>query len=201
MRTRPIAWSVLLAGAAWAAASAPAGAHTEIAPEKAAAGERVTLTVTVPHGCDGAATNLLRLRIPRGVVDVTAERVPGWEAEVSHDEVVWRGGPLDDGDEGEFPLEVTMPSDVAGGVVRFGAIQGCVDGSEVAWIEVAADGETEDDLEYPAPVVELVGTRGGGAERAPKPNNGGSNSLLPVAAGAAVVLSGATILMKGKRRR
>ena len=67
--------------------------------------------------------------------------------------VRWSGGSLPDAMYADFQLRAVFPE--TPGAVAFPAIQRC-GAAEVAWIEVPAEGQAEDDLELPAPTVTIV---------------------------------------------
>jgi uncharacterized protein YcnI len=147
-----------------------ASAHVTVSPDEAPAEGYATLTFTVPHGCDGAATNSLQVKMPDQVVSATPGVVPGWNIKTKEGklanpvvqegekvtsgvrEVTWSGGPLPDGQLQQFVLSVSFAGK-EGEAAEFKAIQGCVDGSQTAWIqETPASGE---EPEHPAPTVML----------------------------------------------
>jgi uncharacterized protein YcnI len=162
--------------------AAPAFAHTTVTPTEAAADADTELVFSVPHGCDGEPTEALRVQIPDGVVSVKPQVVPDWEIETvvgEYDEpvtlhgqeitegvaeVVWRGGPLDDGHLQEFGMSVKLP-DGEGETLYFPAIQECPGGGEARWIQVPADGEDAEELEEPAPALTLVASSGGHGDK------------------------------------
>ena len=65
----------------------------------------------------------------------------------------WSGGPLPDSQYLDFQMLAVFPE--APGEVYFPVVQRCGD-AEVAWIEIPAEGQTEDDLDHPAPAVTVV---------------------------------------------
>ena len=132
----------------------------------------------MPHGCDGAATDTLEVQIPVGVTSVKPKLMAGWTIETetapvpeasmapdaspaaghSEEEAVitlvrWSGGSLPDSQYADFQLRAVFPE--TPGTVAFPTIQRCGD-AEVAWIEIPAEGQTEDDLELPASTVTVV---------------------------------------------
>lgn len=147
-----------------------ASAHVTVSPEEAPAEGYAMLTLTVPHGCDGAATNSVQVKMPDSVVSATPGVVPGWTIKTTEGklprpseedgeklttgvrEVTWSGGPLPDGQLQQFPLSVAF-SGKEGEAAEFKVIQGCVGGAETAWIQsTPASGE---EPEHPAPTVML----------------------------------------------
>jgi uncharacterized protein YcnI len=163
-------------------AAAPAAAHITIAPGEGPADGYATLQVQVPHGCDGSATKAVRVQIPETVPSVTPQVHPGWEVTTKdgpkdavelHGETVTRGveevvwtatdaDPLPDGRLDLFGMSVKLPAGKAGEAVYFPTVQECVKG-EGAWIQIPQPGESEDDLESPAPAVVLTAAEGHGA--------------------------------------
>jgi uncharacterized protein YcnI len=136
--------------------AAPAWAHVEPTIEEAPAGGYVTFALTVPHGCDGAATTKLEVQMPEGIDEPTPQFIPGWEASVDDSDgvvVTWEGGPLPDHQFLQFGLSVQMP-DTPGETVLFPTIQTCEDGTEVAWTEETPEGGEEP--EHPSPAIAIT---------------------------------------------
>lgn len=150
---------------------ASALAHVTVSPEEAPSEGYAMLTFTVPHGCDGAATNSVQVKMPPQVISATPGVVAGWSIKTvegklprpseMHGEkvtegvrqITWTGGPLPDGQLQQFPLSVALAG-TEGEKAEFKVIQGCVDGSETAWIQTTpASGE---EPEHPAPTVALA---------------------------------------------
>lgn len=163
---------ISLAIAAMAAMLVPgvAMAHVTVSPEEAPSEGYAMLTFTVPHGCDGAATNKVSIQMPDQVISATPGVVAGWSIQTKegklpkpaeqHGEtitegvrqVTWSGGPLADGQLEQFPLSVAL-SGAEGEVAEFKVVQDCVGGDEIAWIQsTPASGE---EPEYPAPMLTL----------------------------------------------
>lgn len=157
--------AVLLAG--------PASAHVTLERPEAPAGSYYKAVLRVPHGCSGAATVAVRVRIPDGAVSVKPQPKPGWMLEIergplaepyeSHGktitdgvrEVRWRGGELPDDQFDEFALLMKLP-DGAGRTLAFATVQDCVGGATQRWIELPADGQSAHDLAHPAPLLRLT---------------------------------------------
>ena len=150
-----------------------ASAHVTAAPNEAVAGSYFTTSFTVPHGCDGAATVAVRIKIPEGVSDVKPQMKPGWQTAVTMrkleapvkdahgnvmtevvDEVAWRGGPLPNAFYDSFGLLMKLPP-TKGAMLYFPTVQECEKGVH-RWIEVPAAGQQWRDLKEPAPFVRLV---------------------------------------------
>lgn len=196
-------------------AAAPAAAHVTIAPGEAPADGYATLQVQVPHGCDGSPTKAVRVQIPESVPSVTPQVHPGWEVTTEdgpkdavelHGETVDSGvkevswtatdaGPLPDERLDVFGMSVKLPAGKAGDPVYFPTVQECVKG-ESGWIQIPQAGESEDDLESPAPAVVLTASEGehghsAAAEEGESDDGDGPSTGLVIAA---LVLSGLGLL-------
>src|SRR5690606_31052936 len=71
----PAAFAAALAGTA----SSGALAHVTLETAEAPAGSTYKAVLRVGHGCDGAATTAIRVRIPEGVIAAKPMPKPGWE--------------------------------------------------------------------------------------------------------------------------
>jgi uncharacterized protein YcnI len=166
------------------ATAGTASAHVGISEDEVAAGATALITFVVPHGCDGSPTTEVRIQIPADITAVTPTINPNWDVtktmetldtpiEGSHgeqitervSEVVYTAKePLLEGYRDVFVLSVPIPDESAGSTLAFPTIQTCEDG-ESAWIEVAAEGQDPEELELPAPTVDVV-------EAIPEPADG-----------------------------
>ncbi len=151
---------VLTAAAASAALLAVGGsawAHIDPDPAQAQAGSRLTVGFTVEHGCTGSPTVRLDMRLPEGVDDPVPEPIEGWDGSVDIVDgdtiVTFDGGPLADDVEGTFSVTMTLPP-TPDATVYFPFVQRCEVG-EIRWIGIPA--EPGDELDEPAPAMELVG--------------------------------------------
>jgi uncharacterized protein YcnI len=152
----------------------PASAHVYFEETEAPAGGYALLTLDVPHGCDESGTTEVAIQLPEGTTSVTPEQIPGWEADVTLEQldepidtgegepiteaptqVTWTatGEPLPHDRLLRFSLSVGMPAGEPGEIAYFPTVQTCEAG-ETAWIE-NWDGEGEEP-ESPSPSVELV---------------------------------------------
>ena len=210
-------------------APSTAAAHVTVSPEESPAEGYETLTFTVPHGCDGAATDSVKVKLPDQVVSATPGVVPGWKIKtlegklanpVVEDgekmtsgvrEVTWTGGPLPDGQLQQFLLSVAFHGE-EGDTAEFKVIQGCEGGAETAWIQsTPASGE---EPEHPAPTVMLTAAEDGGhdhmaaedssteADPASSDDDGSGNGLAIAAliVGALGLIVG-SIALAGSRRK
>lgn len=166
---------LILSAAALLVAAAPAFAHVSLEKSEAPVGSTYKAVFRVPHGCEGAPTNVVRVRIPEGVISVkpmpkagwTLEKVKGKYAKTYEyhgtptsegvTEIVWKGGNLGDDEYDEFVLRGYLTPDLAvGSTLYFPVVQECPEGKTERWIEVPAEGQSSDDLELPAPAVKLL---------------------------------------------
>lgn len=165
---------VLLA-VAMAGIAAPALAHVSLEKGEAPVGSTYKAVFRVPHGCEGSPTNVVRVQVPEGVISVKAMPKPGWTLEKvrakyakSYDyygtptgegvkEIVWKGGNLGDDEYDEFVLRAYLTPDLpVGEVIYFPVVQECPEGKAERWIEIPATGQSSDDLEMPAPGLQLL---------------------------------------------
>ncbi len=158
---------------AWSAA--PAAAHVSVKADQAVAGGYTVLTFGVPHGCEGSPTTKIAIKIPESVTSVKPTVVADWTTEVvriklaepqtdSHgnkitervDQVVYTAAtPLLDELRQTFEVQLKLPDNAAGTTMTFPTVQSCVKG-ETAWIQVPAPGQNGEELEHPAPSIEVV---------------------------------------------
>jgi uncharacterized protein YcnI len=154
-------------------AGAPASAHVD-ASGTVEAGRSSLVTLAFSHGCDGSPTTEVRIQMPESVPSVAPTINPGWDVtkvretldapiEGAHGEqitervaeVVYTAKtPVPDGYRDTFVLSFTAP-DAPGETLYLPTVQTCEAG-ETAWIEIPAEGQRGDDLESPAPSVEIV---------------------------------------------
>jgi uncharacterized protein YcnI len=216
-------------------AAAPATAHITLDPGEAPTDGYATLQLQVPHGCDGSATKAVRVQIPKSVPSATPQVHPGWEVTTKegpkdpvelHGETVSRGveeiawtatdaEPLPDDRLDLFGMSVKLPAGKAGDAVYFPTVQQCVKG-EGAWIQIPHAGESEDELEMPAPAATLTAASGGHDDTAPVADDAatastatssdedGPSTGLVIAAlvlGGLGLVAGVAALIGGRRRQ
>jgi uncharacterized protein YcnI len=164
--------SVLVAATLLAAAGS-AHAHVTANPAEAPADAYFRTALRIGHGCAGAATTAVRVKIPEGVLAVRPQAKPGWAIEIklrkldapadlghgrtvseTVDEIAWRGGPLPDAQFDEFGLVMRLPAR-AGSTLYFPVVQECEQGVH-RWIEIPAAGQKWNDLREPAPYIRLL---------------------------------------------
>jgi uncharacterized protein YcnI len=167
------------------AIAVPASAHITV-PDGLAipAGSTTVIHFQVPHGCAGAPTDKLALKIPDGVQNVKPELMAGWTIDIVLAEVgaspspaastdsLASAAPIDDDAPEPQVSTVTwsggsLPDDMFAdfairatfpetpGQIQFPMVQYCGDTQE-AWIETLAPGQDPESLEHPAPWVTVV---------------------------------------------
>jgi uncharacterized protein YcnI len=167
--------TLMTTGAILVLSASAALAHVSLQIKEAPVGSTYRAIFQVPHGCEGKATNAVRVQIPEGVIAVKPQPKAGWKLEKirgayakSYDyygtptsegvkEIVWSGGSLGDDEYDEFVLRVYLTGDLkVGETLHFPVVQECGDGVAERWIEIPAAGQSEDDLELPAPGMKLL---------------------------------------------
>lgn len=149
-------------------------AHSTLEVQEAPVKSTYKGVVRVGHGCDGAATLKVRVRIPEGVIAVKPMPKPGWAVETvkgpyakAYDnhgtpvsegvqEIIWTGKLLDEHYD-EFVFRGALTDSLqAGTTLYFPIVQDCEGGKADRWIEIPAEGRKADDYKYPAPGVKLL---------------------------------------------
>ena len=224
----------LIAASAALALPAAAAAHISLHPNEIPAGAFVTLNVRVPGEQPGAYAYRVVMQMPPGFTDVDIENIPGWTARETItnlkkplqtpdgpvDQVVsqvsWTGdgsavGRLDNGYFVQFPLDITIPSNLAGRSLTFKTVEFYSNGQNAYWIGPPS-------ATYPAPTINITKAGGviedvAGNEAGPLPgfvptgqatataatSSSGSNTLAIVAivlAALALVAAGANLLAR-----
>jgi uncharacterized protein YcnI len=148
-------------------------AHVTLETQEAPANESYKAVLRVGHGCEGKPTTALRVQIPEGVIAVRPMPKPGWQLAVVKDkyqrpyeyfgteltegvkQIAWTGGPLPDEFYDEFVFVGRLTDFELGTVLHFPTVQECAGGVH-RWIEIPAAGQNPDELEEPAPQLEIV---------------------------------------------
>ncbi|WP_341912662.1 DUF1775 domain-containing protein [Ferrovibrio terrae] len=152
--------------------SSPVHAHIVADPAEAKPGSYFRTALRVGHGCGaGKPTTAIRVTIPEGVANASAQPKPGWEITVETtklaqpidaghghktDTVVsainWRGGSLPNEQFDEFGLVLKLP-DAPGQQLWLPVIQTCA-GGETRWDQIPAAGQR---AERPAALIRIAG--------------------------------------------
>lgn len=155
-----------------------ASAHVTLETPQAPVGASYKAVMRVPHGCEGAATTAIRVRIPEGVIAIKPMPKPGWQlntvsrkysrpftlrgAKVSEGvtEIAWSGGKLADAHYDEFVFTTVLAEELeAGRTIYFPVVQECETGIH-RWIEIPKEGGDQDEGgAEPAPGLRLLPKR------------------------------------------
>jgi periplasmic copper chaperone A len=177
-----------LAGLASLALAVPAAAHITTNPSEAPSDGYATVSFQIPHGCEESPTTQFSVQIPPSVASATPAISPNWTIKTKEgkkDPVELHGEKITSGisevtytaktplpaDRLDFVyMSLKMPAGKPGESIYFPTVQKCEQG-ETRWIQIPAEGESEDDLESPAPAVVLTAADGGhgGAAAEEKP--------------------------------
>jgi uncharacterized protein YcnI len=149
---------------------ATAQAHVSLHPNVVPSGAFATLDLRVPNEEDKADTTSVRIQLPPGFLDVSADPPPGWSfstktrklakpvkteegtatEEVS--EADFTGGRIRPGQFALFPMSVVVPGR-AGEVLTFKTIQSYDDGKVARWIGTPSS-------DSPAPTIDVTAKGG-----------------------------------------
>jgi copper(I)-binding protein len=138
----------LCAGAAFA--------HVSLDAPHAAAGSRYQGVLRVAHGCDGAATTAVDMRLPPGVTNVRATAQPGWKLVQTPGQILWTadsGHALPAKDKGEFAIDLQLPRQA--GPLWFKVLQRC-EGASMDWADVPAKGTSTEGMKTPAVLLDVM---------------------------------------------
>ena len=190
-------------------AALPVGAHATFpdGSDIPQGGDGAVIHIRVPHGCNGAPTDTVSVQLPDGVINAKPEALAGWK--VSTDRVAsapytlwgteytdrvgvitWSGGSLPATEFLDFGISAIFTMEP--GEYTVPVTQQC--GSEsVAWIEIPAAGQTEDDLEHPAPTITVVTAADGGMGMG---GNSATDPLVYVALIASIAALGVSLVSR-----
>ena len=148
-------------------------AHASLSPSETTNGTTVKVAIAIPHGCDGAATDTVIVKLPEGFVSAKPQVKTGWALDITKGdyqktysvhgsdvtsgalEVKWSGGSVPDDAFDEFVIRGTVQGLDAGGNLPFVVTQLCGTAS-VIWDQIAAEGQDAHSLEHPAPFLKVT---------------------------------------------
>lgn len=195
--------------------SVDAAAHIEPTTPEGPAGGELTTAFQVGHGCNGAPTTKIEVKIPAGVTNVVPAEVPGFSVSTTTraagevDTVIWDGGNLPSGQSAEFGLTMRLPQGSPGERLFFPVIQTC-DSKTQEWITPAREGEPEP--EFPAPYVTLgaaltqdtatttTSSEPPATTTSAKSGSGNTAALVVVGAVVLALVVGAVVLVRSRSR-
>lgn len=167
-------YRLLLFAAGFALSASAATAHVSFETAQVPVGSTYKAVLRIPHGCDGKATDTVRIRIPEGIVAVKPMPKAGWKIEKivaryaaeyelhgkkvneGVTELAWSGGNLADDEYDEFVFRANLTQNLpVGETIYFPVVQACGDAT-LEWTQTPAKGQSAHDLELPAPGLELL---------------------------------------------
>jgi uncharacterized protein YcnI len=192
MRSLPLR-SLAAAGATallMIAGTGAASAHVHAHPDSTEAGESALITFETSHGCSGSPTTAITITLPEQITDATPTAKSGWTISKTTEDfaeprvldngtsigsrtsqvIFTATEPLPDGVRDTFQLSAKLP-DAAGETLTFPVLQSCAEG-ETNWAELPADGQSDADLESPAPA--FIITDGPGTDDSDSHGSGSS---------------------------
>lgn len=159
-----------LAGFCAVAGFQQAEAHVSFVSPSVATEATTVISLQVPHGCDGQATNEVRVSLPEGFVFAKPQPKPGWQIEIitrdyakpyddhgtkvtsGPSEIRWKGGDLPDAYYDTFNIQGKISGIEAGQRLAFSTVQVC--GAKTAsWVDIAKEGGDPHSLKNPAPTL------------------------------------------------
>jgi len=215
---------------------AAAAAHISLHPNEIPAGAFVTVNVRVPGEQPGAYAYKVVMQMPPGFTDVDVANIPGWSAKEAIttlktplktpdgpvnqvvSEITWTGdrstlGRLDNGYFVQFPIDMTIPANLAGHSLTFKTVEFYSNGQNAYWIGPPS-------ATYPAPTINITGAGGviedvAGNEAGPTPgfvptgqataaaapsSNSDTLAIVALVLAALALLAAGANLAKGRRR-
>lgn len=178
MRLRFAAWAVPFIAAPLLFAM-PASAHVTLEKSVAAVGASYKAVLKVPHGCKGAPTVKVEVKLPEGFIGAKPQPKSGWKVATTkapyksayafyHGSklsegvtvVTWSEGELADEHFDEFAISGFIARELkAGDTLYFPVTQTCTKG-ELKWVEIPGPGVDTHDLAAPAAALKLLAADG-----------------------------------------
>lgn len=177
MKTSTLSLIAFTLGALATAASA----HVSLQQPIAESGSAYQAVLRIGHGCDGAATTGVTVRIPAGLDAAKAVPKPGWTVSMKDGSATWavasKEAALPHGERGEFTLAGGLPA--TPGPMWFKVLQTCGPAS-LDWSQVPADGSSTAGLKSPAALLQVLSPRDySQAQAAPKVEGAWVRSSVP----------------------
>jgi len=154
-------------------------AHVTLETRQAEPNGSYKAVLRVGHGCEGSPTTAIRVQIPEGMIAVKPMPKTGWQVATTQDkyerpydyygteltegvrQIAWTGGELRDDFYDEFVFVGRLTDFAPETVLHFPTVQECAAGAH-RWIEIPTAGQDPDELDEPAPQLEIVKGAGGG---------------------------------------
>lgn len=174
MRASRILSRFLLPLVATIAIAGPAFAHATLETELVPADSTYKAVIRIGHGCEGEATTTVRVQIPEGLFVAKPMPKAGWDVQLvegdyaqAYDyfgtevtsgvkEIVWTGGSLPDNFYDEFVFRARVAPLEPGTMLVIPVVQECGPDLSERWIEIPAEGQDPESLEYPAPILTIT---------------------------------------------
>jgi periplasmic copper chaperone A len=188
--------------------AAAASAHVSLQQPIAEIGSAHQAVLRIGHGCDGAATTAVAVRIPPGFEAARPLPKPGWNVSVQGGTAMWtaatKEAALPDGQRGEFTLAGNLPP--APGPMWFKVLQSCGQAS-LDWSQTPAEGSTAG-LKSPAALLQVLSARDyaqaqalpkveGAWVRSSVPGQQGTGAFMKITAAQAMQLVGVSTPVAG----
>jgi copper(I)-binding protein len=185
-----------------------ASAHVSLQQPVAESGSAYQAVLRIGHGCDGAATTAVAVRIPAGLEAARPLPKPGWSVSMQGGVATWTAAQeavLPDGQRGEFAVAGNLSS--APGPMWFKVLQTCGQAS-LDWSQVPASGTSTDGLKSPAALLQVLSVRDyaqaqllpkveGAWVRSSVPGQQGTGAFMKLTAVQAMQLVGVTTPVAG----
>jgi uncharacterized protein YcnI len=147
----------------------PAAGHVTLEVGQAPASSVYRGTFRVPHGCEGATTTPLVVRLPEGISAARPMQKAGWtirltsQGEPASDhgalpeaaEIAWEGGNLPDAYHEEFVIRLRLPERPRE-IVYIPVVPECKGGSTAAWVQIPEPGRRITEYRFTVPAVRLL---------------------------------------------
>lgn len=168
MNFRTLSLALFMSAIIVSATTSQSVAHAILEVQEAAASSYYKAVVRIGHGCDGKATQNVRVTIPEGIISVKPMPKAGWTLSVIegdyentyalHKRKITSGvtqinwsGELSNSHYDEFVFRAYLSDKLpAGKTVYIPVVQECGD-SQVGWTQIPAEGQDSHDLSRPAP--------------------------------------------------
>jgi periplasmic copper chaperone A len=189
--------------------AATASAHVSLQQPIAEIGSAHQAVLIIGHGCDGAATTAVAVRIPTGFEAARPLPKPGWNLSVQGGMATWtaatKEAALPDGQRGEFTLAGNLP--LGPGPMWFKVLQSCGQAS-LDWSQTPAEGSSTAGLQSPAALLQVLSARDyaqalaapkveGAWVRSAVPGQQGTGAFMKITAAQAMQLVGVSTPVAG----
>ena len=189
--------------------SASVSAHVSLKQPIAEVGSAYQAVLGLSHGCNGAATTAVAVRIPTGFDAARPLPKPGWNVATEGGTATWtaatKEAALPDSQRGEFTLAGNLPP--APGPMWFKVMQSCGQVS-VDWSQTPAEGSSTAGLKSPAGLLQVLSPRDyAQAQAVPKveaawmrssvPGQQGTGAFMKITAAQAMQLVGVSTPVAG----